>query len=319
MRNILYLFLLVFLISYSCKEDNNSIDISGISFNTKLERFDKEYNQITKSNLKELKGKYPYFFPENIPDSVWINKQKDSITQVLYHVSQASFGDFKKEKKEIENVFKHVKHFYPKIEEPKLITLISNLDLENQVIYTDSLLIISIDTYLGADKIYYSNYPSYLRSNFNKSHLTIDVAQAITNKLIPHISYRLFIERIIAAGKEKYSISQFIPTKTEAEFMGYTDEELRWVNNEEESIWKYFIEKEYLFSTDKELQRRFIDPAPFSKFYLTNDNETPGQIGVWLGYRIVKSFMKYNEVSLQEMLVTPPITIFNKSKYKPNQ
>ena len=30
------------------------------------------------------------------------------------------------------------------------------------------------------------------------------------------------------------------------------------------------------------LIQRFIDPAPFSKFYLEIDNQSPGRIGVWM-------------------------------------
>jgi uncharacterized protein YjaZ len=74
-----------------------------------------------------------------------------------------------------------------------------------------------------------------------------------------------------------------------------------------------------LFSTDQELNRRFIDKAPFSKFYLENDSETPGSIGVWFGWQIVRAFMEKNAISLQEMLGTDNEDIFKRSKYKPTK
>ena len=60
-----------------------------------------------------------------------------------------------------------------------------------------------------------------------------------------------------------------IPFKTDAEKMGYTQEQLDWAIANESIYGSYFIEKENcLFSTDSKLPGRFINPAPFSKFYL---------------------------------------------------
>jgi uncharacterized protein YjaZ len=81
----------------------------------------------------------------------------------------------------------------------------------------------------------------------------------------------------------------------------------------------YFIEKKLLFSTDTKLNKRFLENAPFSKFYLHQDRQSPGRIGVWIGWQIVKSFMQNNDVSLQKLLTTDSEDIFNKSRYKPKQ
>ena len=59
-------------------------------------------------------------------------------------------------------------------------------------------------------------------------------------------------------------------------------------------IWKYFIENKLLYDTNRELVNRFINPAPFSKFYLELDRESPGKIGQWIGWNIVKSYVKNN-------------------------
>ena len=39
---------------------------------------------------------------------------------------------------------------------------------------------------------------------------------------------------------------------------------MKWALTNEEQIWRYFIEHEVLYDTDSELQRRFINLAPFS-------------------------------------------------------
>jgi hypothetical protein len=67
-----------------------------------------------------------------------------------------------------------------------------------------------------------------------------------------------------------------------------------------------------LYSDDQKLIPRFINPAPFSKFYLEIDNESPGKVGD-IGWQIVNSYMKNNEVSLQQLLRTNAQEIFEKS------
>ena len=67
------------------------------------------------------------------------------------------------------------------------------------------------------------------------------------------------------------------------------------------------------------LNKRFIDVAPFSKFYLSEDHKSPGRVGVWIGWQIVRSFMKHNDVSLQELINIKPEDLFKKSKYKPKK
>ena len=75
-----------------------------------------------------------------------------------------------------------------------------------------------------------------------------------------------------------------------------------WAATNESQVWKYFIENKLLFSTDTKLNKRFLDVAPFSKFYRSEDNLSPGRIGAWIGWQIVRSYMKHNDVSLQKLV-----------------
>ena len=50
---------------------------------------------------------------------------------------------------------------------------------------------------------------------------------------------------------------------------------------------------------------RFLEPAPFSKFYLQLDNESPGKVGRWIGWQIVRYYHKNNpEISLKKLIKT---------------
>jgi uncharacterized protein YjaZ len=49
------------------------------------------------------------------------------------------------------------------------------------------------------------------------------------------------------------------------------------------------------------------------------DNETPGRVGTWVGWQIVRSFMNNNDVTLQQALQMDTMELFQKSKYKPKK
>jgi uncharacterized protein YjaZ len=118
-------------------------------------------------------------------------------------------------------------------------------------------------------------------------------------------------------GKELYIKEKLMPLIKDDINIGYTPEQLDWARANEEQIWRYFIEGGLLYDTDNRLGPRFLDPAPFSKFQLELDNESPDMIGRFTGWQIVRAFMENNKESFQEMLALPGEEIFKRSKYKP--
>ncbi len=101
--------------------------------------------------------------------------------------------------------------------------------------------------------------------------------------------------------------------------MTYLPEELEWAETNEEQIWRYFVERELLYSSDTDLQTRFLYPAPFSKFFLELDAEAPPRVGQYIGWQIVRQYMEKNNVSVEEMIKEDAESIFKQSKYKPRK
>jgi len=65
------------------------------------------------------------------------------------------------------------------------------------------------------------------------------------------------------------------------------------------------------------LPGRFIADAPFSKFYLQLDRESPGRLGQYIGWQIVRAYMNNNDIAFLDMMKKDAAEIFNKSNYKP--
>ena len=295
------------------------VDVSKIDVNVDVRRFEQRFYTEGPENLSKLKSDFSFLFPEPNPDSVWTAKMKDEDELFLYNASQEVFGDFSKEKIALTELFKHVKYYFPKFEAPRVITILSNVDYENKIIFADSLMFISLDVYLGQEHGVYEDYPNYIKQNFTPDHLVVDAAEQLAIPVVKPNPLKSYISKIVQEGKKMYLITAFLPDTSETEIMGYTPEQYEWAVQSESNIWKYFIQKEMLYSNDPTLTERFISDAPFSKFYLEVDKDSPGRIGVWFGWQIVNSFMRHNDMSLQEMLVMDNEALFTKSKYKPKK
>ncbi len=315
-----YLILITLLLFFLSCDKKNKIEkkIEVIPVTVKVVRFDKVFFETPPEDLAKIKREFPYFFPSGNDDSVWLDKMQNPLWRELYGEVQKKFPDFESQKSNIEALFKHIKYYFPQTRTPKVITVISEMDYNNKVIYADSLLVISLEMYLGKEHKFYQ-FPEYIKQNFEEKQMMPDVVSSFSKQEIPQNRNENFISKMIQSGKELYLKDLLLPDYSDFDKIGYTKEQLDWCVANESYMWRYFIEKELLYSDDQKLLSRFVNPAPFSKFYLEIDNESPGKVGAWIGWQIVRSYMSNNEVSLQQFLKANPKEIFEKSKYKPKK
>lgn len=284
----------------------------------KVDRFDKQFFETSPNDLQKLKKQYPYFFSPNINDTVWTNKMTASIWREVYAEVEKKYPSSDEIQNSVETLIQHMKYYFPKTKTPKVITLISDMDYNNKAIYADSLIIISLELYLGKDHKFYT-FPKYLKQNFEERQMMPDIVKSFASGKITPPTDKNLLSQMIYFGKELYLKDILLPEYSDAEKMGYTPEQIVWCQENESYIWRYFIEREMLFSDEQKLASRFIDASPFSKFYLEIDNDSPGQTGSWIGWQIVRSFMENNDVKLDQMLKMNAKEIFEKSKYKPKK
>ena len=315
-----YVFLVVFcLVILSCdKKTKVESAVTAIPLNIKVERFDKIFFETEPKDLEKVKKEFPFFFPAGNDNSVWLNKMRDPLWRELYTEVQKKYADFEPVKQELNTLFKHIKYYFPETKSPKVITIISEMDYNNKAIYADSLVIVSLELYLGKGHKFYQ-FPNYLKQNFEERQIAPDIVSSFSARKIPPVTEKDLLSQMIYYGKQLYLKDLLLPEYTDAEKMGYTPEQITWCQENESYMWRYFIEKEILYSNDQKLIPRFINPAPFSKFYLEIDNESPGQVGAWIGWQMVRSYMKNNEVPIADLLKTSAKEIFVKSKYKPKK
>lgn len=240
---IFYLFFIT-----GCSEIDNLSEIEVI-------RFEKEFYSSKDGELDALINKYPYLFPNQFSDSVWLNKKNDSIELELYRKSSQVFSDFNFNSKKLKTIFSKAKSLEA-FKYPTIVSLINKGNFEDRVIYADSLLFVSLNFYLGSS--YYNNLPNYISERMEISHISNDIAYKISEKFVNNLEDRTLLSNMITHGKILYINKLINASEEERIIFNTTKEKLAWAVENEFEIWSYFVEKELFYDTDLDLRSRFI-------------------------------------------------------------
>lgn len=181
-----------------------------------------------------------------------------------------------------------------------LITFISGFN--QSFVALPGTLGIGVDNYLGSESPFYQSLgiPAYIRKNMNPENLTADAVRAWLYSELPGTGTEGgFLDRMIYEGKLYYLAKEVLSNITEENLFHYTEQQLRWCREQEKPMWKYLAEQKILFSTDRLTIRKFIEEAPFTRDF---GNESPGRVGIWIGYRIVSSYMKASGSSPADLI-----------------
>jgi gliding motility-associated lipoprotein GldB len=286
----------------------------------KIERFDKLFFETKPEGLPKLKQQFPFFFPPETPDGVWLQRMNEPFLRELYTEVEKKYNDLDTLETDIEQLLKHVKYYYPKLAAPRVITMVND-DQTVKSVYKANLVIIPLSLYLGkTHKFYVNSFDAYQLQQYEPSQILPDIVTSFSEDKIAHPADRTLLSLMVYYGKLLYLKDLLLPDVADNDKIGYTKEQLKWAQENGVPMWTYFVENKLFYSSDPKLPNRFVNPAPFSKFGMEWDNDSPGRLGQYVGWQIVKSYMENNKnVTLQQLLAMDARTIFDKSKYKPNK
>ena len=150
----------------------------------------------------------------------------------------------------------------------------------------------------------------------NKNYLIRDLAEKLISRYVTYPTHRQFLDKIIYYGKV-YNLMINNLDFVEANALYYNEKEILWAKDNEKEVWKFFIENEILFNTSNILVERFINFRPYSKFGISIDYDSSPMIGKWIGYKIVKAYLKSNNKTIEEILNMNEYELYLNSNYKP--
>ena len=155
----------LFVFFSSCNNQKNNENRKPISLT--FERFDLKFYNQPSGVIPKLKKEYSFLFPKQFSDSTWIKRQKDSLQLILQNAVQNEFPDLLDIQSEIIDLFEKINFQFPKINLSRVIFLTNNVDYQLKTVYGDSILLISLDTFLGSNHNLYNGIPNYIRKELS--------------------------------------------------------------------------------------------------------------------------------------------------------
>jgi uncharacterized protein YjaZ len=128
--------------------------------------------------------------------------------------------------------------------------------------------------------------------------------------------YNRLLEHMIFRGKQMFLLKELLPEEPAWEIIGYSKDQWDWCETYEQAIWNRIMEKRDLFKTESTVRASYLNEGPFTAEI---SQESPGRLGVWIGWQIVDSYMRNNEqVTIQELMSEGDAQkILEQSFYKP--
>lgn len=263
-----------------------------------------------------------YFFQRSqYPnDSVFINTLFKKFTHPYFDTLRVEvrkvFGNEKALKLEFEQAFGNLKYYYPDVKVPRIQTVITGLD--NDMFVSDSLIIVSLDYFMGAGARYRPNMYDYLLRQYNKENIVPSIMLVIGMNRFnqTNLEDKTVLADMVAYGKAYYFAKHMHPCVPDSTLIWYSAKELQGAKENQDLIWHRLIEDQVLYSTSHITKQRFLGERPVT---IEVGEKCPGRIAQWVGWEIVKSFMQVHpNTSLPELMrLTDADKIFKESKYKP--
>jgi hypothetical protein len=241
----------------------------------------------------------------------------DAHMNSAYRKVMQRYPDVSDMEKALSGAFSIYRRHFPNRVIPSVYTLISGFNQSMSV--GDSLLAVSLDKYLGADEEMYVRLgmPAYQRRLADKKYIVPDCMRAWAYAEFPDAGADAVnvLSAILYEGKIACFVRRMLPEEPDSLIFGYTPDQMQWCRNNTAQMWTFLVEKKLLYSTDYMTVSKLTGEAPFTALFT---RESPGRAATWLGYRIICSYMKHHNASLEELMTdTDYQGILSKAKFKP--
>jgi len=317
-------------------EQHRRPDVSNIQVAIKIQRFDQALFSLDTSQLEagmaQLSATYPSLLPlfaENIihdqsnPKETPLQAVRGFISapQVrhLYDTVQQVYGDLRGLEKQLTPLFQHYRYYFPQKPMPQVAAIVSEFATD-AFTYGDSLCGIGLDMFLGEGYPGYDPevFPAYIRRQFYPEYIPVRLARALAQNIADAPAGNRLLDQMIHNGKILYLVDCLLPDLPDSAKMGYTRAQIEGCQANEQTLWARLLEQNLLYSTDFNKFRKLVTPSPNAPVAFS---EAPGESGNWLGWQIVKAYMKrHPDTSLEQLLNFRDAQQFlEQAKYKPKR
>ncbi|SHI30194.1 gliding motility-associated lipoprotein GldB [Hymenobacter daecheongensis DSM 21074] len=322
----------VLLLSNGCSTDTSQCEsnpeVARVAAPVQLERLEQPFFQIrTPAEARQFVRQHPLFadqflqrkqYPsEEVLDQALVKLATNQGLQKLGKEAEAEFKDTEVLKAQLQRMFQHVRYYFPDFRVPPVKTFVSGLSQDMFV--NDSLMVLSLDFFVGPKASYRPNLPEYILRRYAPAYLMPTAALAVSSKYNQHaLTNQTMLGEMVQFGKSLYFAEKVLPCTADTLLMGFTGPEMAGVQFNEGKIWAHFIEKNLIYNTAPFTIQKYMGERP----NVPEIGQTcPGRVGAWVGWQIVRKYMaEHPNVTLKQLMAErDPQRILSESRYRPKR
>jgi hypothetical protein len=328
-------FAVVFLAAllWSCGKEEEACavqpDTNGIAVETNIVQLQDSLLHIpSKQKLVSFLTRHPLVRDEIFrraeykDDSSFVNelffKLNNPHFDTLAAETRKVFGDLAGLRSEFEQAFTNLKYYYPAFTPPRIETVVSGFDTDLYV--SDSLIIVSLDFFLGRGAKYRPKQYEYLLRKYDPNDIVPScmLIYGISPRYnSSDLSDKTVLADMVSFGKAFYFAKHMLPCVPDSVLIWYTPEEIKGSRSNEDLIWKRFVDSQILYSTSHKVKQDYLGERPNT---IQVGEKCPGRIGQWVGWQIVNTYAEHHpkETLPGLMAVAQAERLFKESSYKPS-
>lgn len=341
----LILLLLCTMIATSCSKRETQSDKTLFGDNKteeeqiSIHRFEQALfapsKQTTEQHLLSIEQDFKPMFAASLSDKQYMAVVKafveDAEMKKVYNIVKRCYPDMKFLEAALAQALPKIRKIRQDTCKTNIYTLIIgpaeySFAYQNRILVYPAFSTISIDAYC-MDSLsghpYYKSMPKYLQTCLTKDNIAPDYIktylQEITFKDIPLQNQNpdaTLLDCIIDDGKYSYAVAALLPKTPLHNILRYTEEQQKWVEDNEYNIWSYIIQNKLLYNKDRTKYLSLIAEGPTTKGIA----DSPSRIGNYIGYKIVQAYMEKNPITLDSLFRTSKSElILKESEYKPQK
>lgn len=336
MKKILYIALCAIAL-VGCKKEQESKrqywEAEMEQVQVEIVRFDQALLNVQEETVAEdvrrLYADYPEFMPIWVENIVGISAQDTAalvqllpslLNDTIYVPRQKlkQFDDISDLQSAFNQAFTRIKWLYPEFEVPMIYFFLSGYS--DGLFMEDDIIGVGVDMYLGQDFETYDKIAtiySYQKQTMYKGYIPVEVTYYYLLNHVPYINAKNWLlYPMLYNGKIMFLTAQLFDQMPNYEVMGWTQDQWNWCTARKRDMWHYIMDQRHLYSDKPLIISNYLKEAPFTSEFT---QDCPGRAGVWIGWRIVESYMEHNpEVTMQELMAeTDAQKILELSSYRP--
>lgn len=319
---------------WGCQSDPLDVDVSNIEVELTFKRLDQDLFSLNPAagmtETEALNEKYGEFLVDYCEGVIRIGDPRsesfkyavsqfitDEAMKTLYQQTQLVYPDLTKVESELTEAFRFYKYHFPDSTIPEIVFSVSALNYA--IVATQTTLNISLDMFLGADYEVYSavGLPQYMYTNMKPEQVVPQAMKGwLQSTYETELKRNTLLDYIVFEGKLLYVLDAVLRNSDDSVKISFSPDAMKWCKTYEARVWSHMVDQKLLYTTEYMVINKWINQAPFVAGI---PKDSPGRLGQWVGWQIVRKYMKENpQVSLQQLMNDNDTQqILARSGYKP--